>query len=135
MRNTHQGFQSKFASSIKTDSQRFYVYVRSKHDVRDKVGRLRNSSGQMLTDKCLMAQHLKEQFSSLFISEDIDKMLTVDTVLKSGKSEYLRQLIVVIPGIIANQIKGVKLYKSPGIDGIPSTFLARTVDKSVSHHQ
>ena len=42
--------------NIKSDSKSFYAYVRSKQNVRDKVGPLEDNAGIKITQGCLMAE-------------------------------------------------------------------------------
>ena len=44
----------------------FPAYVRSKHNVRDKVGPLEHNVGNKITKKVLMAEELNLHFSSVF---------------------------------------------------------------------
>ena len=39
----------KLAQNIKSDSKSFYAYVRSKQNVRDKVGPLKDNAGNIIT--------------------------------------------------------------------------------------
>ena len=52
------------AQNIKSDSKRFYAYVRSKQNVRDRVGQLEDNAGNIITQGVLMAEELNMQFSS-----------------------------------------------------------------------
>ena len=40
--------EQKLACNIKNDSKSFYTYVRSKQNVRDKVGPLEDSAGNII---------------------------------------------------------------------------------------
>ena len=54
---------TKLAQNIKSDSKSFYAYVRSKQNVRDKVGRWRTMLEILITEGCLMAEELNVHFS------------------------------------------------------------------------
>ena len=58
-------FEHKLAQNIKSDSRpkSFYAYVRSKQNVRDKVGPLKDNAGNIITQGFLMAEELNMQFS------------------------------------------------------------------------
>ena len=56
-------FEHKLAQNIKSDSKSFYAYVRSKQNVRDKVGPLKDNAGNIITQRILMAEELNMQFS------------------------------------------------------------------------
>ena len=59
-------FEHKLAQHIKSDSKSFYAYVRSKQNVRDKVGPLKDNAGNIITEGCLMAEELNMHFSTVF---------------------------------------------------------------------
>ena len=50
--------------------QECYAYVRSKQKVRDNVGPLEGSDGNIITEGFLIAEHLGEYFSSVFTSKE-----------------------------------------------------------------
>ena len=45
VRKSKRNFEHKLAQNIKSDSKSFYAYVRSKQNVRDRVGPLEDSAG------------------------------------------------------------------------------------------
>ena len=61
-----RNFEHKLAQNIKSDSKSFYAYVRSKPNVRDKVGPLEDNAGNIITQGFLMAEELNMHFSSVF---------------------------------------------------------------------
>ena len=50
------------------------MYVRSKQNVRDKVGPLGDNAGNKIKQGCLMADELNMQFSSVFTREDTSSL-------------------------------------------------------------
>ena len=58
-RKSKRNFEHKLAQNIKSDSKSFYAYVRSKQNVRDKVGLLEENAGNIITQGFLMAEELK----------------------------------------------------------------------------
>ena len=58
VRKSKRNFEHKLAHNIKSDNMSFYAYVRSKQNVRDKVGPLENNSGNIITQEFLMAEEL-----------------------------------------------------------------------------
>ena len=58
VRKAKRNFQNKLGQNIKSDSKSFYAYVRSKQNVRDKVGPLEDNAGNIITQGCLMAEDL-----------------------------------------------------------------------------
>ena len=49
VRKSKRNLEHKLAHNIKSDSKRFYAYVRSKQNVRDKVGPLEDNVGNKIT--------------------------------------------------------------------------------------
>ena len=71
VRNCKRNFEHRLAQHIKSDSKSFYAYVRSKQNVRDKVGPLEDNAGNIITQEFVMAEELNMHFSSVFTREDI----------------------------------------------------------------
>ena len=118
IRKSKRTFEKKLAGNIKNESKSFYAYVRSKQNVRDKIGPLENNRGNIISEGFQMAEVLNEYFSAVFTTEDISSLPVPFTKFEGNKSEYLGKLFVT-PVMIANKIKKMKDNKSPGVDGIP----------------
>ena len=71
-----------------------YAYVRSNQNVRDKVGPLEDSAGNIISQVFLMAEDLNGYFSSVFTREDISSLPVPDATFQEVKSDYLGQLSV-----------------------------------------
>ena len=99
-----------------------YAYVRSKQNIQDKVGPLEGSDGNIIIEGFLMAEHLSEYFSSVFIKEYIIELPIPETKFEGRESDYLGQLIVT-PKMVAKKIGDMKDNKSPGVDRIPPKLL------------
>ena len=95
-------------------------------NLRDKVGPLEDSAGNIISQGFLMAEDLNGYFSSVFTRKDISSSPVPDAKFQDTKSDYLRQLIVT-PEMAAKKIKAMKDNKSPGVDGIPPRLLMETV--------
>ena len=65
VRKFKRNFEQKLAQHIKSDSKSFYAYVRSKQNVRDKVGPLKDNAGNIITQGFVMAEELNMHFSSV----------------------------------------------------------------------
>ena len=72
VRKSKRNFEHKLAQNIKSASKSFYTYVRSKQNVRDKVGPMEDNAGNIITEGMLMADELNTcmHFSSVFRRED-----------------------------------------------------------------
>ena len=55
VRKSKRNLEHKLALNIKSDSKSIYAYVRSKQNVRDKVGPLEDNAGNIITEGVLMA--------------------------------------------------------------------------------
>ncbi len=75
VRKTKRNFEHKLAHNIKSDSKSFYAYVRSKQNVRDKVGPLEDNAGNIVTHRFLMAEELNMHFSLVFTGKILVRYL------------------------------------------------------------
>ena len=128
IRQSKRNYEQKLACNIKNDSKSFYAYVRSKQNVQDKVGPLKDSAGNIISQGFLMAEDLNGYFSSVFTKEDISSLPVADAKFQGAKSDYLGPLVVT-PELVAKKIKAMKDNKSPGVDGIPPKLLMETVEQ------
>ena len=116
IRQSNRSYEQKLACNIKNYSKSFYTYIRSKQNIRDKVGPLEDSAGGFL-----MAEDLNGYFSSLFTREDISSLPFPDAKFQKAKSDYLGQLIIT-PEIVAKKIKAMTNNKSLGVDGFLQNY-------------
>ena len=114
VRKAKRNFEHKLAQNIKSDSKSFYAYVRSKQNVRDKVGPLEDNAGNIITQGCLMAEELNVHFSSVFTREDTSSLPVPETKFNGSDEEKLGQLIVT-PEVVASKINNMNENKSPKI--------------------
>ena len=49
VRKSKRNFEHKLAQNIKSDSKSFYAYIRSKQNVRNRVGPLEDNDGNIIT--------------------------------------------------------------------------------------
>ena len=66
VRMSKRNVEHKLAQHIKSDSKSFNSYVRSKQNVRDKVGPQEDNFGNIVTQGFLMAEELNMHFNSVF---------------------------------------------------------------------
>ena len=126
VRKYKRNVEHKLAQHIKSDSKSFYAYVRSKPNVRDKVGPLEDNAGNTITQGFLMAEDLNMHFSSVFSREDTSTI--PETNVKGSEGERLGQLVVT-PEVVVSKIINMKENKSPGVDGISPKILKETVEQ------
>ena len=128
VRKSKRNFEHKLPQNIKSDSKSFYAYVRSKQNVRDRVGPLEDNAGIKITQGILMAEELNMHFSSVFAREDTSSLPVPETKFEGSEGERLGQLVVT-PEVVANKINNMKENKSPGVDGIAPKILKETVEQ------
>ena len=103
VRKSKRNFEHKLAQNIKSDSKSFYAYVRSKQNVRDKVGSLEDNAGNIITQGFLMAEELNMHFSSVFTREDTCSLPVPETNFNETEVERLGQLVVT-PEVVASKL-------------------------------
>ena len=113
VRKSKRNCEHKFAQNIKSDSKSFHAYVRSKPNVRDRVGPLDDNAGNKRTQGILMADELNMHFSSVFTREDTSALPVPETKFEGSEGERLGQLVVT-PEVAVNKINNMKENKSPG---------------------
>ena len=128
VRKSKRNVEHKLAHNIKSDSKSFYAYVRSKQNVRDKVGPLEDNAGNIITQVFLMAEEINMHFGSVFTREDTSSILVPETKFKGAEGERLGQLVVT-PEVVVSNISNMKENKSPGLDGISPKILKETVEQ------
>ena len=128
VRKSKRNFEHKLAQDIKSDSKSFYAYVRSKQNVRDRIGPLEDNAGNKITQGIVMAEELNMHFSSVFTREDTSSLPVPETKFEGSEGERLGQLVVT-PEVVANKINNIKENKSPGVDGIAPKILKETVEQ------
>ena len=128
VRKSKRNFEHKLAQNIKSDNKSLYAYVRSKQNVRDKVGPLEDNFGNIITQGFLMAEELNMQFSSVFTREDTSSLPVPEPKFKGSEGERLGQLVVT-PEVVATKLNNMKENNSPGVDGISPTILKETVEQ------
>ena len=128
VRKSKRNFELKLAQHIKSDSKSFYAYVRSKQNVRDKVGPLEDNAGDIITEGILMAEELNIHFSSVFTREYTSSLPVPEKKFNGSEGERLGQLVVT-PDVVASKMNKMKENKSPGVDGISPKILKETVEQ------
>ena len=94
VRKSKRNFEHRLAQNIKSDSKSFHAYVRSKQNVRDKVGPLEDNAGNIITQVFFMAEELNMHFSSVFTREDTSSLPVPETKFNGPVGEMLGQLVV-----------------------------------------
>ena len=89
VRKSKHDFEHKLTQNIKSDSKSLNAYVRSKQNVRDKVGPLEDNAGNIITKGFVMAEELNMNFSSVFTQEGSSSLPAPETKFKGSEGERL----------------------------------------------
>ena len=110
---------SSVASNSKSDSKRFFSFIKSKRNKNVGILPLRENSTMKIADKD-KARILKHQFSSVFA---IDDQKTPEN--KSPRASDMDDLIITTGGV-KKLLDDLNVYKANGLDGIPVRMLKET---------
>ena len=102
VRKSKRNFEHKLAQIKKSDRKSVYAYVRSKQNVRYKVGPLEDNAGNIITQGVLMAEELNMHFSSVFTREDTSSIPVPETKFKGSEGESLGQLVITPEVVVIN---------------------------------
>ena len=92
------------ACEIKTNSKKFFTYIRSKKKVKSNIGPLTDETGSVTQDSKQMARILNSNFASVFTVENIETMpenpdpprgitpLKIDSICDQEVKKYLDKL-------------------------------------------
>ena len=129
VRKSKRNFEHKLEQNIKSNSKSFYAYVRSKQNVRDKVGPQEDNFWNIVTQGFFMAEELNMHFSSVFTREDTSFLHVPETKFKGSEGGGRLGQLVVTPEVVGSKINNMKENKSPGVDGISPEILKETVEQ------
>ncbi|GCB63140.1 hypothetical protein scyTo_0000118 [Scyliorhinus torazame] len=109
-------YESKLAQSIKTDSNRFYKYMKQKRVAKVNIGPLEDEKGDLKMGDEEMAEELNRFFGSVFTVEDTNNMPVTDGN-ETVTGENLER-IVITKEVVMGKLMGLKVDMPPGPDGM-----------------
>lgn len=115
-------FEKNLADNIKRDSKSFYAYVRSKQRNKVKVGPLKDSSKNIISDPRAMADLLNNYFSSVFTIENLSDIPNSSSKFDSSNSEILTD-IHIDEKLVGEKLGKINTGKSQGPDELNSKLL------------
>lgn len=116
-REAKRNFEQKLASNIKNDNKSFYSYVRSKQRVVDKIGPIKNSVGNIVTNDVEVANIFNNYFSSVFTKEDSSNVPQPSQIFRNPESDRLIN-IDISQDIVLKKLSEINVNKSCGSDGL-----------------
>ena len=110
---------SSVASNNKSDSKRFFSFIKSKRNENVRISPLRENSTMKIADKD-KARILNHQFSSVFSTDD-----QKTPEMKSPRVSDMDDIIITTGGV-KKLPDDLNVYKANGPDGIPARMLKET---------
>jgi ribonucleases P/MRP protein subunit RPP40 len=118
-----RNFEKKLSDNIKNDSKSFYSYIRSKQRTKDKVGPLKNSVGDVVTDDKEAANLLNNYFSSVFTIEDCSIIPEPILVFDQNLMGPGLSLMEITHVTVENKLENLNVSKCPGLDELHPKLL------------
>ena len=117
-----QEFEQKLADNIKSDCKSFYSYINSKSRSKGKIGPLKDSCSNLITDSKESADFLNKYFSSVFTEEDLQHVPTPTNVFSGEFNEFFKEIIIDENEVFCRLSK-INVGKSIGPDEIHGKLL------------
>ena len=103
-------FEIKLAAEIKRDSKSFFSCARSKLRTKEQIGPLRDMNGNLIEEPKLMAKLLNEFFSSVFTTEDLTNIPSLECHVE------LMADITIGAAEVQRKLQDLRTDKAPGAD-------------------
>jgi len=121
-------YECKIIKRSKNNRKIFYTYIASKNrkNCSKRIGPLIDSTGRTIVDDKDMASVFNNYFASVFTKQT----LKIEISPKVGSHDSLQTLnsIAITESDVIKSISEFKEHKSPGLDGITSTYAIKTKD-------
>ncbi|PLS49478.1 hypothetical protein CYV29_15670, partial [Carnobacterium maltaromaticum] len=113
IKRAKRGHEISLANRVKENPKAFYSYIRSKRVTRERIGPLKDKGGKLCVESEKMGEILNEYFASVFTEERdmTDVEVRNRCLITLGQVGIRREEVLGI-------LKGIKVDKSPGPDGI-----------------
>ena len=131
LRRAKRKFEEKLAEGIKKDSKSFFRYVKSKVGTREKIGPLKDDSGNVLTEAGSMGELLNRFFASVFSKEqghgdrNVARGEDDQAGVGGGGGEGIS--VVITEVMVREHLARLGENKAPGTDGMGSSFVKNLV--------
>ena len=113
----------RMAREFKENPKKLHKFVRSKMRVREKIGSLENSVGEMCCDNKVKAEMLNDQFKSVFVEEDLGNIPEVDRTLANISD------LLISEEIVKTKLSKLKEDKAMGPDGLHPKVLRECAEQ------
>jgi hypothetical protein len=123
IRLAKRNFEQKLAKNVKNDNKSFFAYVRSKQRTVEKVGPIKDSIGNIITNDRDAACLLNDYFSSVFTMEDIHNIPEPIRIFKGDINTEGLLCGIITPELVEKKLEKLNVNKCPGLDGIHPRIL------------
>ena len=114
-RKLSESYERDLAKNIKRNPKAFWKYVNSKTKVRCGIGDLTREDGTIASTDEDKAETLNNFFSSVFTTEDLNNMPTID---QHYRGDDPLSDIIITPDMVAKKLGKLKSDKSAGPDAM-----------------
>ena len=108
-------FEKNLADNIKRDCKSFYSYVRSKQRSSVRVGPLKDSAGNIISESGAIADNLNSYFASVFTVEDVSSIPNPTSNFDFEHSNIFRE-ICIDEIVVREKLNKMNTSKSQGPD-------------------
>ena len=118
-----EDFETKLADNIKQDCKSFYAYINSKQRSRAKIGPLKDSTGNIITDDKQTADLLNKYFVSVFTKEDLTNIPEPVKIFVGGSNNEGINKIEISEEMVYNKLTEINVNKCIGVDDLHPKLL------------
>ena len=119
-------YEGRLASNIRNDSKSFFKYIKNKREAKVDIGPLQNDAGNLVMGDKEIAEELNKYFASVFTVED---MSNIPTIQERQGAEL--SMVAITREKVLEKLKGLKIDKSPGPDGLHPRVLKEIAEEIV----
>ena len=130
IRKSKRNHEINISRQSKTNPKKFYQYVRSKKTVKDKIGPLKDVNNMFVSECKNMATILNNFFHSVFITEDITSLPSMENIFARPDNEKLK-VDEISENDITKYLRSLDPNKSTGADEISARLLRECQDELV----
>lgn len=130
IRKAKRNHEINIAKESKTNPKKFYQYVRSKKTVKEKIGPLKDDDNMYVSECKNMTTILNNFFHSVFITEDITSLPSMENIFTRPDNEKLK-VDEVSDNDIIKYLQNIDPNKSTGADEISARLIRECKDELV----
>lgn len=128
IRKSKRKLEKRLGENIKTDRKGFFKYARSKMSVKESVGPIEDSQGNLIKDEKKMVKEFSEFFKSVFTIEDITNIPEPEQIFEGSEEEMLTDVDINIERV-KKKLKSMNPSKAPGNDDINPRIISETAEQ------